>query len=47
MITYQEIDRRDVLDVLRSRWPDVVVNDLQHEEPTWAMLAAGWWSEWS
>ena len=47
MITRQEIDPRDVLNVLRSRWPDVVVKDLQQEEPTWAMLAAGRWSEWS
>ena len=47
MITRREIDPRDVLNVLRSRWPDVVVKDLQQEEPTWAMLAAGRWSEWS
>ena len=24
---------------LRRRWPDVVVKDLEQEEPTWAMTA--------
>jgi hypothetical protein len=39
MISHQGIDRREVLGVLRRRWPDVVVKDLEHEEPTWAMTA--------
>ena len=39
MISHQGVDRREVLDVLRRRWPDVVVKDLEHEEPTWTMTA--------
>ena len=39
MISHQDIDRREVQDVLSRRWPDVVVKDLQHEEPTWTMTA--------
>ena len=47
------INRHDVLDVLRRRWPDVVVKGLEHEEPTWTMTpddaafsahAAGEWN---
>jgi hypothetical protein len=32
-----DIDRREVQDVLRRRWPDVVVKELEQEEPTVAM----------
>ena len=39
MISHQGIDRRDVLNVLRPRWPDVVVKDLVDEKPVWAMSA--------
>jgi hypothetical protein len=39
MISHQGIDRREVLDVLRRRWPDVVVKSLEHEEPVWTMTA--------
>ena len=39
MISHQSIDRREVLDLLRRRWPEVVMKDLEHEEPTWAMTA--------
>jgi hypothetical protein len=39
IVAHQGVDRREVLDVLRQRWPDVVAKDLQHEEPTWAMSA--------
>jgi hypothetical protein len=39
LISHQEIDRREVLDVLGRRWPDVVVKDLAEDEPTWAMMA--------
>jgi hypothetical protein len=37
MISHQGIDRGEVLDVLRRRWPDVAVKSLEHEEPAWAM----------
>jgi hypothetical protein len=39
MISHQSIDRREVLSVLRQRWPSVVLKDLEQEEPTWAMTA--------
>jgi hypothetical protein len=39
IISHHGIDRRAVLDLLRPRWPDVVVKSLEHEEPTWAMRA--------
>jgi hypothetical protein len=39
MISHQGIARREVLDVLCRRWPDVVVKELEHEEPTWTMTA--------
>ena len=39
MISHQGVDRREVLDVLRRRWPDVVVKDLEQEEPAWTMTA--------
>ena len=37
MITHQGIDRWEVQDVLRRRWPDVVLKDLEQEEPAWEM----------
>jgi hypothetical protein len=39
MITHEGIDRWEVQDVLRHRWPDLVMKSLEHEEPTWAMTA--------
>jgi hypothetical protein len=39
MISHQGVDRREVLNVLRRRWPDVVVKEFEHEEPTWAIAA--------
>jgi hypothetical protein len=39
MISHQDIDRREVLEVLSRRWPDVVVKSLEHEEPVWTMTA--------
>ena len=39
LISHQNIDRREMLNVLRRRWPDVVVKDLQQEEPAWVMTA--------
>ena len=37
IVAHQDTDLREVQDVLRRRWPDVVVKDFAHEEPTWAM----------
>jgi hypothetical protein len=37
LISHVGVDRRELLEVLRRRWPDVVLKDLEHEEPTWAM----------
>jgi hypothetical protein len=39
MVAHQGVDRRQVLDVLARRWPSVVLKDLEHEEPVWAMSA--------
>jgi hypothetical protein len=39
MVAHQGADRRAVLDVLRRRWPSVVLKDLAQEEPVWAMAA--------
>jgi hypothetical protein len=39
MISHPDIDRREMLNVLCRRWPDVVLKDLEHEEPAWAMTA--------
>jgi hypothetical protein len=38
MITHEGIDRHEVDDVLRRRWPDVVVKTLEQEQPAVAML---------
>jgi hypothetical protein len=38
MIGHDGIERCEVLDALRRRWPDVVVKDLAQEEPAWSML---------
>jgi hypothetical protein len=35
MISHEGIDRRELLDVLCRRWPDVVLKALEHEEPMW------------
>ena len=39
IVAHQGVDRREVLDLLGRRWPDVVVKSLEHEEPTWEMTA--------
>jgi hypothetical protein len=39
IISHQGIDRREVLDVLRQRWPSVVLKDLAQDEPMWEMTA--------
>jgi hypothetical protein len=38
MIFHQDIDRREVLDVLSRRWPHVLVKELEQEEPAWTMF---------
>jgi hypothetical protein len=40
MITHEGIDRREVRDVLRRRWPDATVKELEDEEPTVALSAS-------
>ena len=40
MVSHQGIDRREVLDVLQRRWPDVLIKKPAREEPTWEMLPA-------
>ena len=37
LISHEGVDRRELLDVLRRRWPDVVLKDLEQEEPMWEM----------
>ena len=37
LVSHEGIDRQEVQDVLRRRWPDVVVKELEQEEPTVAM----------
>jgi hypothetical protein len=38
LISHEGLDRREVLDVLRHRWPDVLIKEPEQEEQTWAML---------
>jgi hypothetical protein len=40
LISHHGIERRELLDVLRRRWPDVALKDLEQEEPPWTMTAA-------
>ena len=37
LISHEGVDRRELLDVLSRRWPDVVLKDLEQEEPAWTM----------
>ena len=37
LISHEGVERREVMDVLRRRWPDVALKDLENEEPVWAM----------
>ncbi len=39
LVSHQDIDRREVQDVLRHRWPDLVMKSLGREEPAVAMTA--------
>jgi hypothetical protein len=39
LISHQGIERREVQDVLKPRWPDAVLKPLEHEEPMWEMTA--------
>jgi hypothetical protein len=38
IVSHAGIDRCDVLDVMRRRWPAVVIKRPAREEPTWEML---------
>jgi hypothetical protein len=40
LVSHQDIDRREVQDVLRRRWPNAVVKELEQEAPTVAMSPA-------
>jgi hypothetical protein len=37
LISHEGVDHRAVLDVLGRRWPQVVLKDLEAEEPVWEM----------
>ena len=37
LISHEGVDRRELQDVLKARWPDVVLKALEHEEPMWTM----------
>jgi hypothetical protein len=39
LVSHEDIERCEVLDILRQRWPDILVKDLAQEEPAWAMTA--------
>jgi hypothetical protein len=39
LISHEGVDRHEVEDALRRRWPDVVVKELEQEEPVVTMLA--------
>jgi len=39
MISHECVDRRELRDALRPRWPDMVLKDLGDEEPRWEMTA--------
>jgi hypothetical protein len=40
-IVHEAIDRRDVQEALRRRWPDLALKSLEHEEPAVSMTAKG------
>jgi hypothetical protein len=37
LVSNQGVDRREVLNVLRRRWPVVLMKNLEQEAPTWVM----------
>jgi hypothetical protein len=39
LMSHDGVDRREVMDVLRRRWPEVVVKELEQEQPAVAMTA--------
>jgi hypothetical protein len=41
LVSHERVDRYEVLDVLRQRWPEVAVKTFEQETPTWAMAAEG------
>jgi len=39
LVSHEGVDRRELQDVLRRRWPDIVLKDFEGEEPVWEMSA--------
>ena len=39
LVSHDGVDRREVMDVLRRRWPDFALKELEQETPTVAMTA--------
>ena len=39
LVSHQGVDRRELLDALRPRWPVITLKDLEDEEPVWEMTA--------
>ncbi len=39
MISHENVERRELHDVLWRRWPEMTLNSLEHEEPMWEMSA--------
>jgi hypothetical protein len=37
VVSHQGVERRELLDVLSRRWPDMVLKDFEDEEPMWEM----------
>jgi hypothetical protein len=38
LISHQGVERRELLDVLSRRWPDMTLKDFENEEPEWRMI---------
>jgi hypothetical protein len=39
LVTQESVDRPDVQDALRPRWPDITLKYLGNEEPVWELSA--------
>jgi hypothetical protein len=37
LVSHQGVDRRELQDALRPRWPDITLKDSEDEEPSWEM----------
>ena len=40
LVAHDGVDRRELLETLHRRWPDVVIKGLEQEEPTMATAAS-------